>query len=277
MRPWLGALFAVALVLLCGSCTKKTPTLNLLVWEGYADPSYVEVFEDENHGKVSASYMGSSDELVAKLRGGSAGTCDVISPSSDVAIMIATSNLAARWPLMTNQLRKVSFPVGETIPERRHAGLDRPPHAEGEFLTILGESGSGKTRWAIPLGRGHDRLAEGFAGKAFEGWEVSPASRPSDPKASASFGMVGDSAVEMSGSPGATSNLSRRAQTRLQKSIDRLLCKTKIPIIYLSRISSCPCPVGSVRLLIQMREGNARVRGPYEAVQESHLGRPAES
>jgi hypothetical protein len=131
-----------------------------LLWEGYADPSYVEVFEDENHGKVSASYMGSSDELVAKLRGGSAGTCDVISPSSDVAIMIATSNLAARWPLMTNQLRKVSFPVGETIPERRHAGLDRPPHAEGEFLTILGESGSGKTRWALPLGRGHDRLAE---------------------------------------------------------------------------------------------------------------------
>jgi spermidine/putrescine-binding protein len=43
----------------------------------------------------SASYMGSSDELVAKLRGGSAGNYDVISPSSDVATMIATSGLAA--------------------------------------------------------------------------------------------------------------------------------------------------------------------------------------
>jgi putative spermidine/putrescine transport system substrate-binding protein/spermidine/putrescine transport system substrate-binding protein len=39
--------------------------------------------------------MGSSDELVAKLRGGSASTYDVISPSSDVATMLSTSGLAA--------------------------------------------------------------------------------------------------------------------------------------------------------------------------------------
>lgn len=77
------------------SCTKKTPTLNLLVWEGYADPSFVQAFEEQNHCKVSASYMGSSDELVAKLRGGSAGNYDVISPSSDVATSIATAGFAA--------------------------------------------------------------------------------------------------------------------------------------------------------------------------------------
>ena len=87
--------FAAALILFCGSCAKKTPTLNLLVWEGYADPSYVKAFEEQNHCKVSASYMGSSDELVAKLRGGSSGNYDIISPSSDVATMIATSGLAA--------------------------------------------------------------------------------------------------------------------------------------------------------------------------------------
>ena len=39
--------------------------------------------------------MGSSDELVAKLRGGSAGNYDVISPSSDVATSIAAAGLAA--------------------------------------------------------------------------------------------------------------------------------------------------------------------------------------
>ncbi len=39
--------------------------------------------------------MGSSDELVAKLRGGSASNYDVISPSSDVATMIASAGLAA--------------------------------------------------------------------------------------------------------------------------------------------------------------------------------------
>jgi spermidine/putrescine-binding protein len=82
-----------------GSCTKKTPALNLLVWEGYADPSFVKTFEEQHHCKISASYMGSSDELVAKLRGGSAGNYDVISPSSDVATSIAASGLAAALDL----------------------------------------------------------------------------------------------------------------------------------------------------------------------------------
>ena len=77
------------------SCSKETPTLSLLVWEGYADASFVRAFEESHHCKVSASYMGSSDELVAKLRGGSASNYDIISPSSDVATMIATSGLAA--------------------------------------------------------------------------------------------------------------------------------------------------------------------------------------
>jgi len=85
----------LASTLLATSCAKKTPTLSLLVWEGYADPSFVHAFEEENHCRVSASYMGSSDELVAKLRGGSAGNYDVISPSSDVATSIATAGLAA--------------------------------------------------------------------------------------------------------------------------------------------------------------------------------------
>src|SRR5579871_6394546 len=93
MRRWF-ALLLFALVLQV-SCTKKTPTLNLLVWEGYADPSFISGFEKQCHCKVSASYMGSSDELVAKLRGGSAANYDVISPSSDVATMIATTGLAA--------------------------------------------------------------------------------------------------------------------------------------------------------------------------------------
>src|SRR5256885_14448702 len=78
------------------SCNRnRQPTLSLLVWEGYADPSFVKGFEAKCNCKVSASYMGSSDELVAKLRGGSASNYDVISPSSDVATMIAISGLAA--------------------------------------------------------------------------------------------------------------------------------------------------------------------------------------
>jgi spermidine/putrescine-binding protein len=79
---------------LLGSCQKKEESLSLLVWEGYADPSFIREFEVAHHCKVSASYMGSSDDLVAKLRGGSASNYDVISPSSDVAGSIAHTGLA---------------------------------------------------------------------------------------------------------------------------------------------------------------------------------------
>lgn len=76
------------------SCAKKPRTLSLLVWEGYADPLFIRGFEEKCGCKVAASYMGSSDELVAKLRGGSAANYDVISPSSDVATSIVNAGLA---------------------------------------------------------------------------------------------------------------------------------------------------------------------------------------
>jgi len=84
-----------AFVLALSACKRPVPSLNLLVWEGYADPAFIRDFEQSHNCKISASYMGSSDELVAKLRGGSASNYDVISPSSDVATMIASAGLAA--------------------------------------------------------------------------------------------------------------------------------------------------------------------------------------
>ena len=85
----------LSLALCFSACQKRQTTLNLLVWEGYADESFIKAFEQAHNCKVSASYMGTSDELVAKLRGGSAANYDVISPSSDVAAMIVRSGLAA--------------------------------------------------------------------------------------------------------------------------------------------------------------------------------------
>jgi spermidine/putrescine-binding protein len=98
-RNQMAARFALAALLLlalgCAACKPKRPTLTLLVWEGYADPSFIGAFEESHHCKVVASYMGTSDELVAKLRGGSASNYDVISPSSDVAASIVRAGLAA--------------------------------------------------------------------------------------------------------------------------------------------------------------------------------------
>src|SRR5262249_158542 len=89
-------LFGVlAISLACGACAKKEDSLSLLVWEGYSDDDTVHDFEISHHCKIHSSFMGSSDELVAKLRGGSASNYDVISPSSDVAASIARTGLAA--------------------------------------------------------------------------------------------------------------------------------------------------------------------------------------
>ena len=85
---------AGALLFTAGSCRKQPPTLGLLVWEGYADTFFVRAFEQSHNCKIVASYMGSSDELVVKLRGGSASNYDVISPSSDVATMLSNAGLA---------------------------------------------------------------------------------------------------------------------------------------------------------------------------------------
>ncbi len=85
----------LALALASGACVKKKESLSLLVWEGYADPATVHAFEESRHCKVMATYMGTSDELVAKLRGGSASNYDVISPSSDVATSIVRAGLVA--------------------------------------------------------------------------------------------------------------------------------------------------------------------------------------
>jgi spermidine/putrescine-binding protein len=85
----------LAVAMACSACKKKEDSLSLLVWEGYADSSFTRPFEESHHCKIVASYMGSSDELVAKLRGGSASNYDVISPSSDVAASITGSGLAA--------------------------------------------------------------------------------------------------------------------------------------------------------------------------------------
>ena len=66
--------------------------MNLLTWEGYADPKFTKPFEAKYGVTIKYTYFGSSDELVAKLKS-SAGVYDVISPSSDVAYTLVQGGL----------------------------------------------------------------------------------------------------------------------------------------------------------------------------------------
>ena len=56
--------------------------INMLVWEGYADPSFVDPFEEATGCKVSATYVGSNDDYAAKLAAGG-GIYDITSAPMD--------------------------------------------------------------------------------------------------------------------------------------------------------------------------------------------------
>ena len=89
-------------------CTKPIGgELNLMVWEGYSDTLFAGPFEEACGVKINATFMGSSDDLVAKLRAGGTETIDLISPSSDAATAIIEAGLAqpldlARIPSYTD-------------------------------------------------------------------------------------------------------------------------------------------------------------------------------
>lgn len=102
--------------------------LNILTWEGYADPSFIQPFESASGCKVSATYVGSNDDFAPKLAAG-AGVYDIIVPSLDTI----------------GQMRQAGFaePVDPAkVPEFSHI------HAK--FLANPDVTVDGKI-WAVPL------------------------------------------------------------------------------------------------------------------------------
>src|SRR5262245_42359106 len=65
--------------------------INVLVWEGYADQSFVKDFEAESGCKLSATYVGSNDDFAPKLAAGG-GVYDLLSVSSDAANVLAVAD-----------------------------------------------------------------------------------------------------------------------------------------------------------------------------------------
>ena len=61
--------------------------VHALTWEGYANDSWVTVFEEQTGCKLSRTYVGSNDEIVAKMAAGDR-SYDVISPEFSYAQMI---------------------------------------------------------------------------------------------------------------------------------------------------------------------------------------------
>ena len=113
-RRVLHYLSAIALLLLAGTAIAGGD-LNILSWEGYADASFVKPFEKVSGCRVTATYVGSNDEFVAKVIAGG-GAYDLITPSNDTTMRLIDAAAvepidAARVPAM-----KDFFPIFASPP-----------------------------------------------------------------------------------------------------------------------------------------------------------------
>ncbi|MFN3643575.1 MAG: ABC transporter substrate-binding protein [Gemmobacter sp.] len=88
--------------------------LNLLTWEGYADPSFVAAFEAKSGCRVNATYVGSGEEIIAKIAAGG-GVYDLITPASDITKLIIElgvvepidTSLIEEWENIFPQFREI--------------------------------------------------------------------------------------------------------------------------------------------------------------------------
>ncbi len=81
-RRILATVSLVALTITTTAPAFAAGELNILTWEGYADPSFIKPFEEASGCKVNATYVGSNDDFAPKLAAGG-GVFDLVSPSID--------------------------------------------------------------------------------------------------------------------------------------------------------------------------------------------------
>ena len=62
--------------------------LNLIAWEGYAQPEWVKPFQAATGCKVSTKYAGSSSEMVSLMASGGGGQYDLVSASGDADLRL---------------------------------------------------------------------------------------------------------------------------------------------------------------------------------------------
>jgi putative spermidine/putrescine transport system substrate-binding protein len=87
--------------------------LNLIGWEGYAQPEWVKPFEQQTGCVVHTKYAGSSDEMVTLMRQGGGSTYDMVSASGDATLRLIRGgnvqavniNLVPEWKNFIPQLQ----------------------------------------------------------------------------------------------------------------------------------------------------------------------------
>jgi putative spermidine/putrescine transport system substrate-binding protein len=136
-----GVLAVMALgVTACGGSSSKSsssnlPTkvgpgegqLNLVAWEGYAQPEWVKPFEKQTGCQVHSKYAGSSDEMVTLMRQNGGNQYDMVSASGDASLrLIDGGNVAemnvALVPEWKNFIPQLQSPPHNTV-GGKHYGI----------------------------------------------------------------------------------------------------------------------------------------------------------
>jgi putative spermidine/putrescine transport system substrate-binding protein len=99
--------------------------LNLVAWEGYAQPEWVKPYEAQTGCKVHAKYAGSSDEMVTLMRQG--GQYDMVSASGDASLRLirggeVTAMNVALVPEWKNFIPQLQSPSHNTV-AGKHYGI----------------------------------------------------------------------------------------------------------------------------------------------------------
>lgn len=104
-----------AAALLAAALGVHAGELNLLTWEGYADPSFTKPFEQQSGCRVTATYVGTNDEFVAKVMGGGADY-DLISPSNDTTLRLIDAGMIEPIEASKVAAMKDFFPIFQSPP-----------------------------------------------------------------------------------------------------------------------------------------------------------------
>jgi putative spermidine/putrescine transport system substrate-binding protein len=99
------------------SVGKGEGKLNLIAWEGYAQPQWVKPFEQATGCQVSAKYAGSSSEMVSLMANGGGGQYDMVSASGDADLRLiyggdvkpVNINLIPQWKNLRPFLQNPPF------------------------------------------------------------------------------------------------------------------------------------------------------------------------
>lgn len=73
-----GSAAALAMPILARPARAAASELRILTWEGYAEPQWVKPFEEKNGVTARIAYVGSVDEMFAKMQGSRGADVDVV-------------------------------------------------------------------------------------------------------------------------------------------------------------------------------------------------------